>query len=112
MPRTSRSGGFEEDRQSRYRSGSLKELPRKPPTYESLKLGEGGRVVIPAAMRAEMGVKPGDTLIATVKDGELTLISRRTALRKVQDKMARYKKPGESVVDEFLTERRAMWGEE
>jgi hypothetical protein len=47
-----------------------------------------------------------------VRDGELTLISRRAALRKVQDKMAKFKKAGESVVDEFLAERRAMWGEE
>src|SRR3954447_6709991 len=112
MPRASKSGSFKEKRQSSYKPSPREELLRKAPSYENLRLGEGGRVVIPAAMRAEMGVKPGDTLIANVEDGELKLISRRTALRKVQDSMARYRKPGESVVDEFLSERRAMRGEE
>ena len=31
--------------------------------YEKLKIGEGGRFVIPAAMREAMRVKPGDDLI-------------------------------------------------
>ena len=35
-------------------------------------VGEGGRLVIPAEMRRGMGVKPGDTLILKVSDGELT----------------------------------------
>ena len=112
MPRRDRSSGFAEKRQSEYGSNLREQLLTKPVAYESLKVGEGGRVVIPAAMRAAMGVKPGDTLIANIDGGELKLISRRTALRKVQDKMAKYKKAGESVVDEFLAERRAMWGEE
>jgi len=33
-------------------------------------------------------------------------------VREIQKAFAKYKKPGESVVDEFLAERRAMWGEE
>jgi AbrB family looped-hinge helix DNA binding protein len=107
MAQRDRSGGFDDARSSVY-------TPRagKPSRYENLKLGEGGRVVIPAAMRVEMGVKPGDTLIANVEDGALKLVSRRMALRQVQDKAAKYKKAGENVVDSFLSERRAAWGEE
>ena len=34
------------------------------------------------------------------------------AVRAVQTRMQKYKKPGESIVDRFLAERRALWGEE
>jgi AbrB family looped-hinge helix DNA binding protein len=112
MTRQRKQAGFAEHSQTPYNAETREELLRQPPRYEKLKLSDGGRVVIPAAMREEMNVKPGDTLIAHVKDGELRLISRRMALRQVQAEMAKYKKPGESVVDEFLAERRAMWGEE
>lgn len=49
---------------------------------------------------------------ASVVDGELRVISPLAAVRQVQRMAQNYKKPGESVVDEFLAERRAMWGEE
>ncbi|WP_394890946.1 AbrB/MazE/SpoVT family DNA-binding domain-containing protein [Mesorhizobium sp. AaZ16] len=69
-------------------------------------VGEGGRLVIPAEMRKAMGVKPGDTLVLKVQDGELTAISQLVSIRKVQERLASYKKPGESVVDGFLADRR------
>ena len=34
------------------------------------------------------------------------------AVRRIQSRMRKYKKPGESVVDQFLADRRALWGEE
>lgn len=79
---------------------------------ETLTLREGGRVVIPAAMRAALGVAPGDALIAWIEDGELRLTTRAAAVRRVQSMAARYKEPGESVVDAFIAERRTLWGEE
>lgn len=104
--------GFAEEPQKGYNTRIRAELLRKPPKFERLRVGDGGRVVIPAAMREEMGIKPGDDLVAHVENGELRLISHQMALTRVQEEMAKYKKPGESVVDEFLAERRAMWGEE
>jgi AbrB family looped-hinge helix DNA binding protein len=79
---------------------------------ETLILKEGGRVVIPAAMRAALGIAPGDELLARVENGELRITTRAASIRRIQERLAKYKKPGESVVDEFLAERRAMWGEE
>lgn len=79
---------------------------------ERVRLGEGGRFVIPAAMREAMGVKPGDELVMHVVDGELRVRNWRDAIRRIQAEAARLKKPGASVVDEFLKGRRAMWGEE
>jgi AbrB family looped-hinge helix DNA binding protein len=69
-------------------------------------VGEGGRLVIPAEMRKAMGVKPGDTLVLKVQGGELTAISQLVSIRKVQERLAPYKKPGENVVDQFLAGRR------
>jgi hypothetical protein len=45
-------------------------------------------------------------------DGVLHLQSRRSMLARLQEEAKALKRPGESVVDEFLSERRAMWGEE
>lgn len=105
--------GFGERSQAEFTAASLREALFKPlPRYEKLKLGEGGRVVIPAALREAMDVAPGDTLIANVENGELRLITRRMAFKRAREKATKYRKPGESVVDEFLAERRAMWGEE
>ena len=67
--------------------------------------------MIPSQMRVALGVGPGDTLIATVEDGELRLLSRKVALGRVQSKLARLKRPGESLVDEFLAERHSAWGD-
>lgn len=99
--------GFQESRQSVFESDAPRAGRR-----EKVRLGEGGRFVIPAAMREAMGVKPGDELVMHVVDGELRVRNWRDAIRRVQAEAARLKKPGASVVDEFLKERRAMWGEE
>ena len=88
------------------------ELMKLPPKRERVKLGEGGRFVIPAFMREEMGIKPGEVLICHVVDGELRVRSYLDNIRRIQERSAAYKKPGESVVDEFLAERLAMWGED
>ena len=47
-----------------------------------LRIGDGGRIVIPAEMRAAMLVKPGDTVTAEVVDGEFRIVSPKVAIRK------------------------------
>lgn len=69
-------------------------------------VGEGGRLVIPAEMRKAMGVKPGDTLILRVSDGELSAVSQLVSIQKIQERLAPYKRPGENAVDAFLKDRR------
>ena len=78
----------------------------------TLTIGPDGRLLIPARMREAMLLGSSGRVTARVVDGELTIISPQAALRQVQRMAQKYKKPGESVVDEFLAERRAMWGEE
>ena len=105
MSRGKKQAGFEEQ-QTPYNAEMRERLLKRQPRYEKLKLGDGGRVVIPAAMREEMGVKPGDLLIVHVSDGELRVRSWLDNLKRIQAELSALKRPGESVVDEFLAERR------
>lgn len=50
---------------------------------EVIILRDGGRIVIPAASRAALGLKTGDTLIARIADGELRLTSRAAQIARV-----------------------------
>jgi len=73
-----------------------------------LKVGDAGRIVIPAEMRAAMLLKPGDTVAAQVVDGELRIVSRDVIMRRIQEeaRKSKEKHPGVSVVDELIAERR------
>lgn len=76
--------------------------------HARLKIDSAGRVVIPAEMRAAMMVKPGETVVAHVVDGEFRIVSPAVALKRVQAFARKWKAehPGESVVDELIEERR------
>ncbi len=50
-------------------------------------------------------------VVARVDAGELKLSSPAVALARMQARFRKYAKPGESVVDRFLAERPAMWGD-
>ena len=98
--------GFGEGPQADYNADTRESLLKKPARFERVKLGEGGRFVIPASMREQMSVKPGDDLILHVEDGELRVRSWLQNLKRLQAELSALKKPGESVIDEFLQERR------
>ena len=70
-------------------------------------LDKTGRIVIPAEVRAESDLLPGEELIViTEGPGEVRVMTRKAALRRAQERLARLKNPMESVVDEFLADRR------
>jgi AbrB family looped-hinge helix DNA binding protein len=71
-----------------------------------LKLSENGRVVIPAHVRKDLGVESGgEILLERQKDG-YRLTTRRQRIREAQETIRRYIKPGVSLVDELIAERR------
>ncbi|MGQ0563649.1 MAG: AbrB/MazE/SpoVT family DNA-binding domain-containing protein [Gemmobacter sp.] len=84
----------------------------RPTTTVRLKVGPDGRVLIPADLRKAAGIVPGDTVLAELRDGAVEIATFATRIRRVQELLAPYKKPGVSIVDEFIAEKRAMWGEE
>lgn len=69
-------------------------------------LSREGRVLIPAALRHELGLKPGETLTLSVVDGELRVASRVSAIRRMQKRLAHLRDPRHPVVDELLHDRR------
>ncbi len=78
----------------------------------NVKLSREGRVLIPAEVRADLGLSEGMLLSLSVQDGEIRLFDRAQALRRARAITRRYKKQGESVVDELLRERRIESGRE
>jgi AbrB family looped-hinge helix DNA binding protein len=71
-----------------------------------VQVGAQGRLVIPAALRKALGLKPGDRLIAR-QEGESLVLERREAIeQRLQDRFRHI--PREvSLVDELIAERRA-----
>ena len=74
--------------------------------HARVKVGEKGRLVIPAAMREALGIKPGDTMDLQIQDYELRISTRRARIRKAQERIRQYVPEGVSLVDELSAERR------
>jgi AbrB family looped-hinge helix DNA binding protein len=73
---------------------------------DRVKLNENGRIVIPAAMRDALQIKPGDELLLHVEDGELHVTTRMQRIRRAQELVRRYVPEGVSLADELIAERR------
>jgi AbrB family looped-hinge helix DNA binding protein len=75
------------------------------PSY-TVALGERGRLVLPAALRQRLDLKPGDRLIVTVdEEGGFRVVSARELSERLHG-MYRHLAPGRSLVDELIAERR------
>jgi bifunctional DNA-binding transcriptional regulator/antitoxin component of YhaV-PrlF toxin-antitoxin module len=74
-------------KQSGFREGQ-REWDAGLPERLDIKLGPGGRVVIPAIYRKAMKVSDGDRLMARIVDGELRLITPEMSIKRAQ-RMAR-----------------------
>jgi len=70
------------------------------------KVTEGGRIVIPAKLRDALGIKVGNKVTLTLKDGTLQITTRDEAIRRIEEVMKNHIEPDRSVVDELIRERR------
>jgi AbrB family looped-hinge helix DNA binding protein len=71
------------------------------------RLNENGRIVIPAALRDKMGVKPGDAVLMEVEDGVLRVEAHMARIRRIQEELKPYApKDGTLVSDQLIAERR------
>lgn len=73
----------------------------------SMKMSEGGRVVIPAEIRKTLGINDGDIVLWELVDGEARLTTKRERMRRAQALVRQYVPEGVSLVDELVAERRA-----
>lgn len=74
---------------------------------QSVRLGPGGRIVIPAALRRKKGWKTDEALRIRMVDGEVRIESVMDGIRRAQEIVARYASGGGSIVDELIADRRA-----
>ncbi len=77
-----------------------------------LKVGPGGRVVIPAEMRAVLDVAEGDTLVAVMDGSELKLSTIKSGLALAQAMVRKFVPAGRSLSEELLADRRREVEEE
>ena len=71
-----------------------------------MKLNENGRVVIPAAFRAALGIQAGDELLMQLDDKELRIATMKHRIERAQKRIRSYVKPGRLLSDELIAERR------
>jgi AbrB family looped-hinge helix DNA binding protein len=74
----------------------------------SLVMSENGRILIPSALREELGFKPNGKIFVEVKDGALVLTpaaQRNQRLRAYFDQHLKVVEP-EGSVDDFIADRR------
>ncbi|MPZ50532.1 MAG: AbrB/MazE/SpoVT family DNA-binding domain-containing protein [Dehalococcoidia bacterium] len=76
-----------------------------------VKVDRHGRIVIPAEIREQLGMHPGEALSLRVEDGQLRIMTIREAIRQVQEMVRKHTggKPG--LLDEFLADRRSDSGD-
>jgi AbrB family looped-hinge helix DNA binding protein len=70
------------------------------------RMGENGRVVIPAPIREAVGLKPGDRLEVTVEEYGLRIQTSRQKIAEAQAVARRLFGPGRSPSRELIAERR------
>ena len=72
----------------------------------STRVGAGGRIVIPAKFRRELGADVGDEVILRLVGREIHVLTRCQAVRKAQALVRNSIPAGRSLVKELLQERR------
>ena len=70
------------------------------------KIGPGGRLVIPAAQRRELGLEVGDQVVIRVEDQELRISSLSHRIERVQALVRRHNRMGEMLSENLIRDRR------
>jgi AbrB family transcriptional regulator (stage V sporulation protein T) len=65
-----------------------------------------GRVVLPAELRKEFGIEDGSEVIFSRTEHGIEIKTLEEVVKQAQELCARFVKPGVSMVDELLSERR------
>jgi AbrB family looped-hinge helix DNA binding protein len=71
-----------------------------------MRVNENGRVVIPASFRKRLGIRVGDDLVLRIEGDELRITTLKRNLERAQRLVRKHVKPGTSLVDELIAERR------
>ena len=74
---------------------------------QTMKMSEGGRVVVPIEIRRALELNDGDPIYWRIADGEAVLSSGRARIRRAQERIRRHLPEGTSLVADLITDRRA-----
>jgi AbrB family looped-hinge helix DNA binding protein len=72
---------------------------------ETVILGESGRIVLPASIRKQFGMAPGERLTVIADGGEIRIFSRKMILDSVRARILKKRGTLKGILDEFLEER-------
>ena len=75
-------------------------------TEARTRINENGRVVIPASFRKALGINAGDEVVLRIQDDELRITTLKRRLERAQRIVRKHVKPGTSLADELIAERR------
>jgi len=77
------------------------------PLVAYTRINANGRIVIPAAMREQLGLRKEDSIVMEVEDGVLRIESYLARIRRIQAEFAHLAPPGGMLSsDELILERR------
>ena len=96
----SKRAGFSEDAAAPYDAAAKSSMPMQ----QTVELGAGGRLVIPAPMRAALGMKVGDRLTVRLEGNQLSIYTFQAGLQRARELLRPYLP--ENSVDEFLRWKR------
>ena len=71
-----------------------------------VRVTQNGRVVIPASFRRALGINVGDEVLLRIRDDELRITTQQRRIQRAQCRARHYVKPGISLAEELLAERR------
>lgn len=68
----------------------------------------GNKIVLPSRVLKELNVEEGNGIEFRVENGAVQIVpSVHERVQRLQERMKKYIKPGHSIVDELIAERRA-----
>ncbi len=70
------------------------------------KVTQGGRIVIPAEMRKQLGIEIGEEVNLTLEDDSVKISTQKIALRRIQEAVKLFGPRDGSIVDELIADRR------
>jgi AbrB family looped-hinge helix DNA binding protein len=69
-------------------------------------IGKSGRIIVPAKLRKELDIRPGDEIVMRLEEGQIRLIPLRQAVKQAQKIVREYVPQSTSLVDDLIRERR------
>ena len=70
-----------------------------------LRVNENGRVVLPAAFRKALKIRPGDRVLARLEGEEVRITTLKHRIEQAQRHVRQFVKSGRRLADELIAER-------